>query len=263
MKIIIVTKTKPSADSGVGITFGVADGRIVLSDVNKSGLFGSTELRPGQQVLSINGTCVCGMSPSEVNAIVAFIEKDVTIQTVSGRQNSLLNYSIVRKGPKETLTFDSHQKQDVPVFLKSMNVSSRKWNCLVESFTTELMPAVQQALNMERILNSEMSLYTRKQMGKGYIGFGQESRHERKVFLMTHQASILHSNLSMVASNVVGKANALLNAHGVMAELAFTVRELPRFSTKQKGRNTINIPMAIKFTPLDDELLGGKRTAAF
>ena len=70
---------------------------------------------------------------------------------------------------------------------------------------------------------------------------------------MANQAAMLQSNVSVEAANILAKANALMNAHGVMAELTFTVRELRPFSTKQIGKNTVRIPTAIKFTLIDDE----------
>lgn len=70
--------------------------------------------------------------------------------------------------------------------------------------------------------------------------------------MMTHQAAIQHSNQTLVANNVITKINALLNKHDVMAELGFTARTLPNFSTKACVNNTISIPTAIKFTQIDD-----------
>ena len=259
--ITIATRTKESPNSKVGISFvATTDGRIMLSQVDASGMFGGSGLHAGQEILSINGTTMRGKTTSVVLATLKSLDRDVTIQAGPGKQSAMLNCSISRKGgdgrytpPTETLTFNSQQASQVPLFLRSMGVSPRKWERVVESFRTELLPAVQQSLTMDRVLGSEMGVYTGKQMEKGYWGFGQESHHEKKVFLMTHQAAVLHSNVALVANNVVSKANALLNRHGVMAELSFTVKELPNYSTKQRGKNTINIPTAIKFTPIDDD----------
>lgn len=225
----------------------------MITRVFDSGLFGGSGLLPGQELLSVNGTDMRGKSLDEVLATLQSIESEITINAGPGKQIGKLYCSLQKNGTKTTLHFSSQQASRVPPFLGSMGVSQRKWSRLVESFQTQLLPAIQQSLTMDQVLGNEMTAYTGKQMGKGYVGFGQESHHEKKVFLMTHQSAIQHSNLTMVAQNVLTKANALLNCHGVMAELDFTVKGLPNYSTKQRGKNTISYPTMILFTPIDDD----------
>ena len=113
------------------------------------------------------------------------------------------------------------------------------------------MPALQASLRMDAIFNGEMGDYATKQMMKGYVGWGLESEHESKVFKMTNQSSILHSNLSMVATNVLMEANAILNGpYKLKAQLAFRVQRLPPFSSKQPTNNTIMIPTALEFSDI-------------
>lgn len=251
--ITIATRTKPNLNSRVGIAFArTNDGRITITQVNDSGLFGGSGLLPGQELLSINGTSMRGKSLDVCLATLQSIEAEVTINTGPGKQSARLFCTLQANGRRTTLDFNSRQVSQVPAFLGSMGVSQRKWSRVAESFQTELVPAVQQLLDMDQVLESEMHAYTSKQMGKGFVGYGQESNHERKVFMMTHQAAIQHSNLILVANNILCKTNALLNGHGVMAELDFTLKRLKNFSTKQHGHNTIRIPTMILFTPIGD-----------
>ena len=255
--ITIATRTKPNPDSKVGIGFArTNDGRITITRIQDSGLFAGSGLLPGQELLSINGTEMRGKSLDVVLVTLKSIEGQVTINAGPGKQSARLSCSLTTRGTKVTLDFNSSQISQVPAFLGSMGVSKRKWSRLAESFQTELLPSVQQLLTMDQILASEMNAYTSKQMGKGYVGFGQESNHEKKVFMMTHQAAILHSNLILVANNILCKANALLNGNGVMAELEYTLKTLPNYSSKQTGRNTISIPTMILFTPIGDNGTG-------
>ena len=252
--ITIATRTKPNPNSKVGIAFARnTDGRIMITRVFDSGLFNGSGLLPGQELLSINGADMHGKSLDEVLATLKSIETEITINAGPGKQSAMLCCSLEKHETQTRLHFGSQQASRVPPFLASKGVSTHKWSRLVEAFQTQLLPAIQQSLTMDQVLGNEMRAYTGKQMGKGFVGFGQESHHERKVFLMTHQAAIQHSNLTMVANNVVTKANALLNGHGVMAEFDFTVKGLQNYSTNQRGKNSISYPTLILFTPIDND----------
>jgi hypothetical protein len=114
------------------------------------------------------------------------------------------------------------------------------------------MPAVTQSLKMDELRETVLQNYQAKQVQKAHVNplWSAESQHERKVFIMTRQSSVLHKNLSMLASNLLSLANALLNPHGIYAQLEFAVGTLPNFSKKDHRRmdNKILIPTMLKFT---------------
>jgi len=272
--ITVATRIKPTPSAKVGLSFAATkDGRIVITKVQDKGLFAGSGIESGQELLTINGVSIRGMPVKEVAMTLACIPREVTVQAGPEEQKSLLKCDIIVKRrqdanidtqtlrgleearsapePVEQVCFHTQHYQ-LPNFLKSQGVSAAKWSRIVTSFRDELVPALQHSLNMERVLRNEMKVYKNKQMVKGQIGFGLESQHEKKVYMMTHQAAIQHSNLALVASNLISKANALLNGHGVLAELSFTQKTLPKYS-HTKESNTIGLPCAILFTPIDDE----------
>eukprot|EP00977_Amphora_coffeiformis_P021270 scaffold9127_cov96-Amphora_coffeaeformis.AAC.1 len=64
--VIIASATKSSADSKVGLGFAQGnDGKIMLTSINETGLFRDSDLRPGLELVSVNGTPVRGMSANE------------------------------------------------------------------------------------------------------------------------------------------------------------------------------------------------------
>ena len=114
------------------------------------------------------------------------------------------------------------------------------------------MPAIQHMLHMDEVLGKEIENYRSKQVSKEMwsMRMGAEAQHERKVFMMTTQASIQHHVVSMLATNIVSLANALLNKYGIYAQLVFSTGTLPNFTKKEhmKLHNTILIPTALKLT---------------
>ena len=111
----------------------------------------------------------------------------------------------------------------------------RKWQKIYNAILNEMAPATRESDEMDRVFQTEMGKYTGKQMNKRFVGFGQESNHEKKVFHMTHQCAVLTSNARLVATDVSIQANALLAPHGIMGALIFRQTKLPKYSTKQKG----------------------------
>jgi len=86
-------------------------------------------------------------------------------------------------------------------------------------------------------------------MKKGYIGFGLESNHEKKVLRMVQQSLVLNNNATLVATNVLAKANAVLSKHEIICAVAIETFNLRRYSTKQNVVNQGMRPCGIEFIP--------------
>lgn len=57
MSILVVKASKPLADSKLGFTYSLTAGEAcTVTAIKKDGLFGGTELRPGQELLLVNGS---------------------------------------------------------------------------------------------------------------------------------------------------------------------------------------------------------------
>lgn len=64
---------------------------------------------------------------------------------------------------------------------------------------------------------------------------------------MVQQVSALTNNATLVAFNIVAKANALLSKHEIICAVALGTFDLPDYSTKQKKSNQSMIPYGIEF----------------
>jgi len=85
--------------------------------------------------------------------------------------------------------------------------------------TTDLLDALAHNDASSRAFETEMKGYKGKLILTGGLGFGLESDHERKVFRMLYKTSAWATNTVLVATNILAKSNALLNIHGIYAQL--------------------------------------------
>ena len=240
---ISATGTKSSPDSRVGIGFAShAGGKIILTNIIETSLFHGSDLRVGHEIVSVNGTVVRGMDVYEIKAMLASIEKEVNIQAQSVPQSYTLESTIAVDGVNVSL-----EKPDLPVIFKSKNVPRDEWDQIFAMFKTEIVPRVHYSLKLDKLLETEFKGFVGSQMIRGAIGFGTESAQEKQVFMMTHQAAIQHSNLSMTASNVLMEINAMVNPYGIRARLVFTEQDLPKIPGLQSRKNNVLIPTGIKF----------------
>lgn len=138
-------------------------------------------------------------------------------------------------------------RPNIPPMLHKKGVTASEWAMIFDAFHTQLAPAIYVSEKHETIYQKEMAAFTGKQMGKGYIGFGQESHHEKKVHGMVHQSSVLQNNATLIASNVVAMANAILMKYGIMVQLILRSQILAKYSTKQTKPNKQLVPAGLEF----------------
>ena len=75
-----------------------------------------------------------------------------------------------------------------------------------------------------------------------------ESEHEKKVFLLHSQLSVLQNNVTLIATQVKDKVNAILSSqYGIIATYAFNQEESMRYELKQKGIHNMNSIVGLEF----------------
>lgn len=244
MSLIKTRATKPTPTSPVGVGFKESNGRIFLTKLTDTSIFSGSKLAGGHEIISINENPVRGMTTAEIKAILGSIEGEIVVEsrpTLS--EPAELSFEIHKNGYEVV-----YEKPIMPDGLKDVGVTPSEWQMLVSSFTNELITAVRHSLKMDKLVANEMENFRSTQMAKGFVGFGSESGHERQVFRMHHQAGIQHTNLAMVASNVLVEANCILNPYRVKAKIGFTTKELVAFKAGQGGKNAVLIPTSLIFS---------------
>jgi hypothetical protein len=244
-----VTIIRESPDSPFGVSYKSVDDKVILTVVKESSPFHSTTIRPGYELISVNGTKLSGMAISDVKAVLTSIQtSEVVIEArpVTDPCKFVFPLEGVARGT-------TYHKPPVPSLFTVKNVPDRNWERIFQAFSGEVLPELKIYLRMNTVFKTEMLDYTGKQMAKGYVGFGQESHHEKKMFMITNQTATVHGNVVLVASNVLARSNALLNSHGIISELVFENVESLQYSTKQSGsRNYVKLPVGLRFISIDD-----------
>ena len=100
MPLITAVAYKPTPDSKVGIKF-VANR---ISYINNSSLFASSDLRAGQEVVSINDQPADGKSATEIAAMIASAPRVVTIKVIAGATRPNFAVAVAVPGPLESNT---------------------------------------------------------------------------------------------------------------------------------------------------------------
>lgn len=260
MTTFTVQVTKPDPTSKLGITFAEEHGKIVLTKMAEHSLFQGTALAVGHEILAVNETRVSGMNVQAVLSILQSIPKVVTIEAYTSAlfhltyEERKVKTSDGQGGVYVKTKFEvTSDAAHVPALLAKQSVTKAQWAPIVNAYSQKLLPVMYQSNQMDKQLMSVMENFVGSQMGGGVIGFGAESRHERKVFLMTHQSSVLSDNCNLLATNLVVQANALLNSKGILAQLTFSSTKLPKWSPKgQQENNVVLRPNGLTFVSLTD-----------
>jgi hypothetical protein len=263
MPIVTAEVIKPTPESKLGISF-VQDtpGVIVLTKIAETSLFANTPLRVGQQILSVNDVSVdVTTTVPSVLAILQSSPKRVVLTAAPPSSLGKLLYSEnkirVPDGSAggfsiQTQLVLNSDRNTVPPGLASMGVTSKKWARIVDAYSNDFLTAMNAANRMDTIFRKEMDHYVGAQMVRGSFGFGTESAHERKVFHMCHQQAVLSNNCNLVATNLLAKTNALLNApHGVLVQLLFKGTDLRKISAKPQPDQALQ-PIGLEFLPVEE-----------
>ena len=236
----IATATKKTPDSKVGLGFASEEGRIILIRIAETSLF-SESLRPGLEIITINETAVRGMTANEVKALLNSIQGEVAIQARPIRQSFIL------ASPYKNASSTPFKIPELPTLFKSKQVPENDWRDFVYQYQTDMLPHLDNTVNLERIFNKLMDGFVGQQMVRGYVGFGSESMQEKKAFTLTHHAAIEHSNLSMVANNLIMEANAMFNPYNIWATLIFEEKSVPKIPGVDGIPLSTLVPTGIKF----------------
>eukprot|EP00986_Skeletonema_menzelii_P006095 scaffold2305_cov145-Skeletonema_menzelii.AAC.2 len=83
------------------------------------------------------------------------------------------------------------------------------------------------------------------------VGFGSESRHEKKFYEMTLKSSHLERNVDLKAMEVVAQVNAMLARYNIMASVALEPRLNGTQSTKARNKyEKLNV-VGLKFHQIE------------
>ena len=180
MSIIVATVEKPNKDSKVGIDFTNIEGsgeKLFVCYIG--GLFASTEMEIGYEVISINKVPVENdTTPDQAKAIIRGITGNVVIEA---KQTPKIFVYSTWKAPQNKHAIPCPRKyvvladKQVPKILKDAGVSVEKWNKLANYVKDELLMKVSAAESYKGALGVSYGIYVKSQvltgeMMDGFLG---------------------------------------------------------------------------------------------
>lgn len=230
----IISATKPSPDTKLGFMYNVTKNFVTVDTVKEGGLLSNTNLKPGQEVVAINGTQLAGLSKAQIVSVLQNVTKDLHME---------VSVPIQCTRDEIPALFAEKAKSPVPLW---------KWQMLYDSVTNTFTPANNTYKEMNEIFSTKMESYKEKQMIKGVVGFGMESSHEGKTFSMLRQVSAASNTVNFLGTNILCTANALLNSHGICAKFGFVSKEIPKISKSMKDNFILRTPSDIQFMIIEE-----------
>lgn len=247
MSVYTATVTKNNAAQPIGI--GLKNGIFISSIHAESPLAGSS-LKIGMKLLSINGISMTNLTATDAIKMIKETEgklvltADNFVPAQITFKMGLLNAEGKRFGTMVELDIN----KATPTMFKEAGVPSETFSKIYKLVESELLPTAYENYKHTAAYNLQIQGYIESQMVKGgLVGFGQESKGEKKVFQMVKQATLLQSSVDMKAAQVKDRANAMLAKYNIMATFALEKTTLPRYSSKQQGGNTALTLVGLEF----------------
>ena len=245
MSVYTATMIKHSRYTLIGI--GLKDTPtcgVFISSIDSNSPFLGSSLKPGMKLLTINGVSMSGLTPEEAKKILLDSEgklvlsatncltaKEVTkiLKDAEAEAKGKLDCSAQRLIPAR-ITFQMGRTRGpmmergidtIPAIFTEAGVPLDTFCRVYELVQSELMPSAYKSYQHLTLYHREMQNYVGTQMVTGgMIGFGTESRHEKKTVEMVMKGAALLSSVDLKATQVKDRANAMLAKYSIMATFA-------------------------------------------
>eukprot|EP00571_Detonula_confervacea_P006993 CAMPEP_0172323050 /NCGR_PEP_ID=MMETSP1058-20130122/47742_1 /TAXON_ID=83371 /ORGANISM="Detonula confervacea, Strain CCMP 353" /LENGTH=290 /DNA_ID=CAMNT_0013038965 /DNA_START=135 /DNA_END=1007 /DNA_ORIENTATION=- len=254
MSILAVTATKPRADSRLGFKYErvVNTSIIIVTAVNEHGLFSGTDLKRGQEIISINGTRPQNLERGTMGAFLALLPTgNVTFivkSKIPPNDGVIFKCTAIpdRSGSQIHGTRMETGIDDMPKILKDASVPREKWLLIYTLISDELMPVSFKCVKSNETYNRDMHLYLRLKRSNH-----TDATLEKAVHMKGVQTGILHNNVTIVAMAVKDRVNSMLAKHHIMAVLAYESIRLPQYPTEKQSTNQMMIAVGFNFYSMD------------
>ncbi len=243
MPLLSVTTTKTQRDE-FGVTCKAfksdsdSETEIFIDSVLESGIFGGTDLKAGQQVISINGT-----EPSDIAMFKALLasapDGDVTMIVRTQRppsQSQSSTTSTFNCQSRRTVARDGygrllevrhtvhanmrHSIDNMPGILRFAGVPRDVWILIYTLIKKDLMPVSLACFRAKEEYSTELRNFWKKSK-TGMNQFDKElKRVEQATNMKGFQVGILHNNVTLVATAVKDRANSMLTKYNITAAIA-------------------------------------------
>ena len=133
--LVSVQVTKPTRDTALGLNISEIDKKLIISHLPSYGLFQSSTLRPGYQLLSVNGHSTVKLTKTEVDDLLRSLVGNVTLIALNPNYDKEIKYiaTASKSSPRETVGVGIRASVNGQLKLGSINASK----CFGSSILTE------------------------------------------------------------------------------------------------------------------------------
>jgi hypothetical protein len=252
MPILAVSAKKPHANSKLGFNCKLVRDKVFVTSVVRSGIFGNSDLKYGQEILRINSTSLQKISYEELVSVLDSLPSgDVTliVRSEAPMNEGVLFKTTTYRDPRQGGTRIKGQMKsridDMPQILRDAAVPQDKWWLIYTLVMEELLPESLSCIQSNHVYNRDMKSYLKVQKSN-YTNTGLE----KAIHMKGTQTGILHNNMTLIAMAVKDRINSILAKYHVTAVLAYESIELPQYPG-QKSPNSMTIAVGFNFYSMD------------
>jgi hypothetical protein len=254
MSAYTATMTKQSAAQsiGIGLKTNPTHG-IFISSIDAGSPLAGSSLKIGMKLLSINGMSMANLTSKDAIKILKETEGKLVLTADNYvPAQTTFKMGLNAEGERYGTMVEHDINKATPTMFKEAGVPSETFAKIYKLVECELLPIAYENYKHTAAYNVQIGSYVGSQMVKGgMIGFGQESKEEKKVFQMVKQATQLQSSVDMKAAQVKDRANAMLAKYNIMATFALEETTLPRYSSKQQKGNVALSLVGLEFHKIE------------
>ena len=272
MPILSITTTKTSQADKYGFGYKYYASKIFITNVSDSGIFGGTDLKAGQEVISINGS-----EPTDVASFKALLASipagDVTMIVRTHDAHHTQGSATFNCFSKRNVTRDRdggrivriqrtvHANMLTPIdampnVLKLAGVPRDVWFLIHTLIKKELMPVSlncfkaneEYTIEMENYAYSKMQNHSQKKSGTSFER--EMARIEKTANMKSFQVGILHNNVTLAATAVKDRVNSMLAKYNITAAIATKEFALPPEYPGHSNSNTLMLAVGLNFYPM-------------
>ncbi len=205
MSVYTATVTKHNAAQPIGIGLKDLKNGIFISSIHADSPLTGSSLKIGMNLLSINGIPMTNLTATDAIKIIKETEGKLvlTADNFVPAQITFKMGLLNAEGKRNGTMVERDINKATPTMFKEAGVPSETFRRVYKLVESELLPIAYENYKHTTAYNVKIEDYVGSQMVKGgLIGFGQESKEEKKVFQMVKQATVLQSSVDMKAAQV-------------------------------------------------------------
>jgi len=162
-------------------------------------------LKIGMALLSINGIPMTNLTATDAIKMIKETE-DKLVLTADNFVPAQITFKmglLNAEGKRNGTMVERDTNKATPTMFKEAGFPSETFRRVYKLVESELLPIAYENYKHTTAYNVQIQGYIESQMVKGgLIGFGQESKGEKKVFQMVKQATVMQSSVDMKAAQV-------------------------------------------------------------